>query len=142
MATPRNTQFSISLHALLYLAGAGAGRVVASDELARSIATNPAHLRRVMAPLREAGLVDSTSGRAGGWTLARPSEEISVADVWQPLQNGESLLGVHPLNPDCEIAAQIQGAIERVADDASETLVAQLSKTSLAELVSGDRAGV
>src|SRR5206468_1729298 len=40
-----------------------------------------AFLPRVMSDLVQAGVVESTTGRAGGYRLARPASEISILDV-------------------------------------------------------------
>src|SRR2546429_8409178 len=38
-------------------------------------------LEQIMADLRKAGLVESVRGAHGGYVLAKPSEEINLADV-------------------------------------------------------------
>jgi Rrf2 family protein len=38
-------------------------------------------LENILRDLRRAGIVESRRGQAGGYALARPAEEISVADV-------------------------------------------------------------
>jgi Rrf2 family protein len=38
-------------------------------------------LENILRDLRRGGIVDSRRGQQGGYTLARPAEEISVADV-------------------------------------------------------------
>jgi Rrf2 family protein len=40
-----------------------------------------AYLEQLFLKLRRAGLVESARGRAGGYRLARPASEISIADV-------------------------------------------------------------
>jgi Rrf2 family protein len=39
------------------------------------------HVAKLMGALRQGGLVESVRGRSGGYTLARPAEQISVLDV-------------------------------------------------------------
>jgi Rrf2 family cysteine metabolism transcriptional repressor len=45
-----------------------------------------AYLEHLVARLRKAGLVDSRRGSRGGYMLARPASEISMADVVQALE--------------------------------------------------------
>ena len=50
-------------------------------EIARAEDITPAYVQQLMMALRLAGLVRSVRGRLGGFVLARPPEQISVADV-------------------------------------------------------------
>ncbi len=43
-------------------------------------------LEQIVAPLRRAGLLVSTRGASGGYELARPPAEITVADVLEALE--------------------------------------------------------
>ena len=51
-----------------------------------------AYLEQLIAPLKRAGLVTSTRGAQGGYTLARAPEEITVGDVLRALEGGLSLV--------------------------------------------------
>ncbi len=50
-------------------------------EIARQEGLSVAYVGKLMRILREAGLVDSTRGQQGGYTLVRPSERISLAEI-------------------------------------------------------------
>lgn len=45
-----------------------------------------AYLEQIFLQLRRAGLVESVRGRTGGYRLARPSDEITVAEVMQAVE--------------------------------------------------------
>src|SRR5271154_2897281 len=45
-----------------------------------------AYLEHLVARLRKAGLVDSRRGSRGGYMLARPAQEISMAEVVEALE--------------------------------------------------------
>ena len=78
MARPTSTHFAVAVHVLTYLAAVAAeSRAVSSEELAASANVNPVHVRRVLGPLRDAGLVSSRPGPRGGWGLGRPVEQIT-----------------------------------------------------------------
>src|SRR6266545_4532968 len=79
----RDERLSASLHALLHLAARGAA--MTSEELAECLGTHPVVVRRTMGALREAGLARSERGHGGGWTVARPLEEVSLRDVYVAL---------------------------------------------------------
>ena len=66
-----------------YLAGVTDGRPVSSEELSASTNTNPVYVRRVLGPLRAAGLVSSRPGVHGGWELAVDARAIPLSQVWR-----------------------------------------------------------
>jgi Rrf2 family transcriptional regulator, iron-sulfur cluster assembly transcription factor len=58
----------------------GAGPVALSD-IARRNRISPAYLEQLLAGLRRSGLIESARGPGGGYRLARPADEITVARV-------------------------------------------------------------
>ncbi len=52
-----------------------------SKAVAEETGIPPAFLAKVLAQLRKSGLVEGTKGHHGGYRLARPAEEIYLADV-------------------------------------------------------------
>lgn len=59
---------------------------VALSEVAESQGIALATLEQIVAPLRRAGLLESTRGALGGYALARPPAQISVGDVLRALE--------------------------------------------------------
>ena len=78
---------------------------IASDE---GIST--AFLERIMALLRDAGLVVATRGVSGGYQLSRAAAEISVADVVATLEGPLSLVGCLPDDQGCD---RVKGCASR-----------------------------
>ena len=68
-----------AVRAMVELASAGA--LVKTDDLARAQGIPPQFLVDILSDLRTDRLVRSHRGREGGYELARPAREISVADV-------------------------------------------------------------
>jgi Rrf2 family iron-sulfur cluster assembly transcriptional regulator len=56
-------------------------RAVTIAEIAGRQGISAAYLEQLFARLRRAGLVEGVRGPGGGYKLARPAEEVSVADV-------------------------------------------------------------
>jgi Rrf2 family protein len=135
VAGPTNTQFAVAVHVLTYLSANGGERPVSSDELSGSTNTNPVYVRRVLGPLREAGLVHARQGSQGGWTLGRPAEEIALVEVWSLLQGDEPVLGLHGPNPKCPIGAGIQEALRELDAAVAAALRAELGRRTIADLV-------
>ena len=57
------------------------GERVTLNEISRRQGISLSYLEQIFARLRRAGLVSSLRGPGGGYTLARPAAEISVADI-------------------------------------------------------------
>ena len=69
-----------ALRAAAELAAVGGGPVTA-EQLARAQAIPGKFLENILTQLRRAGLVRSQRGPVGGYWLARPASEISLADI-------------------------------------------------------------
>ena len=60
---------------------AAVGDLVTADQVAQAQGIPANFLENILGDLRRAGSVESRRGQQGGYALARPAEEISVADV-------------------------------------------------------------
>ena len=59
----------------------GSGELAQIEHLARTEAVPANFLAQILLKLRDHGLITSRRGNHGGYTLARPPEEISLYDV-------------------------------------------------------------
>lgn len=62
-------------------------RPVALSTISVRQGTSLSYLEQLFSALRRAGLVDSTRGPGGGYTLAQRAEQISVADIILAVEN-------------------------------------------------------
>ena len=69
------------VRAMIQLAAAEPGVVVKTDDLAQAQGIPAQFLVDILSDLRADRLVRSHRGREGGYELARPAEQISIADV-------------------------------------------------------------
>src|SRR3954453_20037924 len=111
MPAPTNTQFSLAVHVLTLLGNDASARV-SSEFLAGSAGSSPEHVRRVLAPLRRAGLVRSRPGPSGGWQLDGAGGETTPGASWSAGHGYEGVLGVHTAAPDCSVGRRIQSELE------------------------------
>src|SRR5499427_2335449 len=86
-----------ALRAVIELAASGGGHVTA-DHLARTQVIPGKFLEAILTQLRRAGLVRSQRGPDGGFWLARPASEISLADIIRAIDG--PLLGVRGELPE------------------------------------------
>ena len=62
-------------------AAAGRGRPVTAEQIARAQDIPPKFLESILLQLRRGGIVQAQRGPEGGYWLARPASEISLAEV-------------------------------------------------------------
>lgn len=136
---PRSSRFSVALHVLTHLADTA--QPLTSERLAGCVGTNAVVVRRTLAGLREAGLVASSSGPGGGWSLARDPSRVSLQDVYTGL--GERLLnGIDVTGPgvrrapggSCRIQRAVAGTLDEFLADAEQLLAARLARITVADL--------
>lgn len=75
-----------AVRAMLALTARQTGQIASGREIADEMAIPVAFLPRVMADLVAAGLVQSTTGRAGGYVLARPPGDIALLEVIEAVE--------------------------------------------------------
>ncbi|MBA2772972.1 MAG: Rrf2 family transcriptional regulator [Nocardioidaceae bacterium] len=74
------------------------GVPVSAEELGRLQDIPHGFLQAILADLRRSGIVMSVRGQSGGWRLARPSEEVSIADIVRAVDG--PLVSVYGLRPE------------------------------------------
>ncbi len=129
-----NTQFAIAIHVLTLIALEG-GEQVTSAEMASSVNTNPAFLRRILGELNRAGLVESQPGASGGWRLRRAPEDISLLAIFHAVDGGHLLAMHHHTNTACMIGGVIQSTLEAYFGEAETAFEQTLARQTLAQVV-------
>jgi Rrf2 family protein len=124
-----------AVRALLELAALPAGATVKAETLANGQNLPLKFLENTLVELRRAGIVASHRGADGGYRLARPAAEISVADVVRALDG--PLAEVRGLRPE---AASYVGPAEHLQEvwvAARASLRRVLDNVTLADVVEG-----
>ena len=132
---PTNCRFSVGMHILAVLAS-HPGEPVTSAYIAGSVNTNPVVIRRLLSALRRARLVEATKGSAGGFALARRSEDITLLEVYRTVEPVEPLaFPESEPNAKCPIGAKIQSALAGVFLTAQAAMEKELARVTLADIV-------
>jgi Rrf2 family iron-sulfur cluster assembly transcriptional regulator len=76
-----STKGRYAMIALTDLAAQGSDRLVSLSEIAERQDISLAYLEQLFVKLRRAEIVDSVRGPGGGYRLARPVEQIRIAEV-------------------------------------------------------------
>lgn len=122
------------LRALLLLTAAGAPQT--ADELAAAQGLPPRFLGAILADLRRAGLVASQRGAEGGYRLARPPEEVTLAEVIRALDG--PLAEVRGLRPEATSYDGAAAYLQVVWVAVRASLRQVLEQVTLAEVASGE----
>ena len=129
----RDSRLSGVLHCLLHMAELQ--QPATSEWLARAMQTNPVVIRRLMAGLREAGLVASAKGHGGGWVLSCPLDRITLRDIHEAV-GAPALLAVghREESPGCLVEQAVNAALDDAYRQAEALLLKRLSGITLAAL--------
>jgi Rrf2 family protein len=140
-----SAQEEYGLRCLLQIARLGADGSLTIPEISKHEGLTPTHVAKLLMILRKEGFVASTRGQAGGYTLARKSEDIPVGEVLAALggklydeefcgkHSGQLSICTHAV--DCSVRSLwqvIQQSVDQVVD-----------KLTIADLIrSGERPNV
>jgi Rrf2 family protein len=120
-----------ALRAMLELASAD--RLVKGEQLATAQGIPQKFLESILLDLRHAELVSSRRGVEGGYTLGRPADEISLADVIRAVEGPiATVRGVRPDDVRYDGPAQ---ALSQVWIDLRGAMRGVLEETTLADVV-------
>jgi Rrf2 family protein len=132
-----------AVRAAVELAGAPDGCLLKAERIAEAQEIPLNFLENILAQLRQARIVESRRGPEGGYVLARPAREITLADVIRAIDG--PLAGVSGRRPQdltyrgaaepmrdvwVAVRASLRGVLERItlADVAAGKLPAHVGK--------------
>lgn len=128
-----NSQLTIALHIVGFLASRDGGPLT-SERLARTYGTSPVVLRRVLAKLQRAGLVETQRGVGGGAVLARGPGEINLREVFEAVVSRPELMPRHPGDGEGGVAPVLGAYINELYGDAERALLAKLESVTVANM--------
>ncbi len=120
---------SLALHTMGYIAAAPAETFTTGD-IAQHLGASAHHLAKVMHQLSKAGLLNSRRGPGGGFSLARPAEEITLLEVYQATEGPVQASGCLLNQPVCPGVC----LLGYVFDDLGQKLQEHLATTYLSDL--------
>ncbi len=129
-------RFALAVHALVLLARMPSPAT--SAVLAGSVNAHATCVRKVLAPLARAGLVEAFEGRDGGYRLTRSAAEISLDEIYLAVAR-EPLLPPNPAaaNPRCPISVAMGPALAEIAKEAEARFQEALARRTLADVANG-----
>lgn len=130
-------RYTIAVKALAWLSQSGS--ICSSAAIAEQVNSHAAFLRRVMATLVNAGLVEAKEGRDGGYSLKLPPEQILLADVYLAMKGdcAEAEPEVESeLELDCgEAGLRFELTLSKIMVEAEQRMLEHLQQFSIADLL-------
>ncbi len=132
-----STRGRFAITAMIDLALRQTSTPVPLQDLAQRHRISMSYLEQMFAKLRQHGLVESTRGPGGGYTLARTAHSISVADIIGAIEEGTD-----PRNEGTqrETSASAQAMTQDLWDALQTTVVAYLKTVTLQSLAEEQKA--
>ena len=130
-----DTKFSVALHILTMISESK--DTLSSQALAESVGTNASYIRKVIALLKNAGLIQSHQGKTG-YQLSKSPKEVTLLEIYFATQEVShiSLFPVHQnSNPDCSVGKHIQAAVSPLFASAEAQLEKELAQQTLEDVI-------
>ncbi|MHC3377649.1 Rrf2 family transcriptional regulator [Ligilactobacillus equi] len=130
-----DTKFSVALHILTMISESQ--EVLSSKALATSVGTNASYIRKVIALLKNAGLLVSHQGKSG-YQLTKEPAEMSLLEIYYATQDVDHvhLFQIHQnTNLECPVGKHIQGAVAPIFGDLEVQLSQKLAAQTLKNVI-------
>ncbi len=122
--------FPVAVQALVVLAETDGP--CSSSTMAQDLKAHAVYLRRVLAQLVRANLIQAREGRDGGYRLARSAEYITLAEVYQAVSVAD--LAEHTAGTG-GVNARVQTVLDEIEAEAEQRLLEILGHSTLASVL-------
>lgn len=129
-----NQQFAFAVHTLTALSVNKQGAMT-SDQIAKSVNTNPVVIRRLLAKLSKNALVETQLGKNGGVKLKKKPQDITLKDIYMAI-NDKKLISENEnaANKKCPISCKMKTLMKDIIDNSEKATLKYLSTIKLSEL--------
>ena len=129
------SDFIVAVHGLVYLKHRGC--ITSSEELAKNICTNPARVRKVMAIMKQLGLVTTKEGHIGGYCPCPSLGKVSLAQIAQGLGTVFVETKWHSGSEDnttCLVCSGMAGIFDGIYDRLDQQCKAELGTITIGKI--------
>ncbi len=129
-----DSSFNLAVHALVCLSHSG--RSLSSEALAENICTNPTRVRRVLAGLKKAGMVETREGLDGGYRLWADPAALTLRQVAEAINTRFVDCAWHSgdIDRDCAICSGMAGVMDALYRQMNEQCAAYLSHITITDI--------
>ncbi len=132
-----DTKFSVAVHVLILVSESPTP--INSDQMAMSIGTNASYVRKILALLKKAGIVDGHRG-ISGYTLMITPEQLTLLQIYQAVMEEPKphLLDIHQNPSDrCIVGRHIRPVLSGMFSGVEDAFARALGEKTLADCIAG-----
>ena len=128
------SEFAVAVHALVFLNHQNTSK--SSEEIAENVCTHPVRIRKVLAKLKKAGLVDTKEGTHGGYHFIKKPENVNLLMVCKCISEKpvDVKMSTGDMDMDCQIASGMAGIMEAVYSEMDEACYDVLKRITIASI--------
>ena len=130
-----DTKFSVAVHILILISESPSP--INSEQMAESVGTNASYIRKILALLKKADIVDGRRG-VSGYDMTVSPEQLTLLQIYQAVIEAKKvhILDIHQ-NPNdkCIVGRHIQPVLSDMFEDMEETFAKSLAGKTLADCI-------
>ena len=134
-----DTKFSVAIHVIILILESP--NPISSDQMAESVGTNASYIRKILALLKKAEIVDGHRG-VSGYSLTVAPEQLTLLQVYRAVTEEPRihLLDIHQ-NPNdrCIVGHHIKPVLTGMFADIEESFARSLADKTLADCIADIR---
>lgn len=130
-----DTKFSVAVHILILISESP--DPMNSEQMAGSVGTNASYVRKILALLKKAEIVDGHKG-VSGYTLTTTPERLTLLRIYQAVMEEPKihLLDIHQNpNDQCVVGRYIRPVLTGMFEDMEEVFARSLAEKTLADCI-------
>lgn len=134
-----DTKFSVAVHVLILISEAPTP--VNSEQMAESVGTNASYIRKILALLKKAEIVDGRRG-ISGYSLTAAPEQLTLLQIYQAVMEEPKihLLDIHQNpNDQCVVGRRIRPVLTDMFADIEQAFARSLADKTLADCIADIR---
>ena len=134
-----DTKFSVAVHVLILISESP--NPLNSDQMAGSVGTNASYIRKILALLKKAEIVDGHRG-ISGYSLTVAPEQLTLLQIYQVVMEKSNihLLDIHQNPSDqCIVGRHIRPALTETFTDIEDAFARSLAGKTLADCIADIR---
>lgn len=121
-----------ALRCILHLAENSRGSLATLEDIAAEQGISRQYMANIMCHLSAAGLVHTYRGLHGGYSLGRPVEQITAADIWDAVRSADAPINCIIDNAECPSVATCP--IRKLFEKAFDELHSYLGQWTIRDL--------
>lgn len=127
-------EFIVAVHAIVFLNHRK--EYMSSEKIAENVCTNPARIRKVMAELKKANLVEAKASFVGGYAFHKDPQTVTLYDIFQATSKQIVKVswrsGDH--SADCPISQKMEGIMNQVFSEVESSAKEVLQKITIGDI--------